>query len=196
MKQTNAEIQLTKIEAAFMTGIIGCLLFATWELGHLMADEWFKEWVQGSRFVRRRIILYGIAFGLSLPAIIGASLSVIKWGRFGQTVCRTLLWYGTILLISTIAIFVFDCLPEVFAGIGGAIIFMAAIYITQKRFFAKNRLKKLRLRKGQCMDCGEKLPEKASFCPFCNAQVGKKCTSCGRHVSLSYKFCPFCGQNQ
>ena len=41
-----------------------------------------------------------------------------KFGRFGQTINRAFLWYGIAYyyIISTIAIFVFDCLPEVFAG--------------------------------------------------------------------------------
>jgi hypothetical protein len=194
VSQSSAEIHLTKIEAIFMTGIVGCLLFATWELGHLMADEWFQNWVQANRFVRRRIILYGIAFGLALPAIMVAGVWVSKGSRFGQTVSRALLWYGTILLISTIAIFVFDCLPEVFAGFIGAIIFIVAIYFTQKKFFAKKRLAKLRLRKGQCAACGEKLPAKALYCPSCSIQVGKNCASCDAYISMSYKFCPSCGQ--
>ena len=193
---THAEVNLTKLEAAFMTGIIGCLLFATWELGHLMADDWFKEWVQSNAFVRRRVIRYGIAFGLSLPAIWSASLTATRGGRFAKTVCRALLWYGTILLISTIAIFVFDCLPEVFAGIGGAVMFMGAVYITQKKFFARKRLKKIRQRKGLCVACGEILPAEAMFCPHCKFQTGKRCERCQSYVSLSFKFCPSCGQSQ
>jgi hypothetical protein len=59
MQDTAEEIHLTKIESVFVFGIIGCLLFATWELAHLMVEEWFRDWVQVDLFTRKRVIYYG-----------------------------------------------------------------------------------------------------------------------------------------
>jgi len=58
MTTQDDDVQISKLEVIFMIGIIGCMLFATWDLGHLMADEWFAAWVAQNRFVYRRIILY------------------------------------------------------------------------------------------------------------------------------------------
>ena len=127
------DIQISKLDLVLMIGIIGCMLFATWELGHLMSDDWFRDWVNQNRFTNRRIILYGIAFSMAIASLITTTILTPKFGRFGHTVNRGFLWYGTLLLISTIAIFVFDCLPEVFAGFIGAGIFIASIYALQKK---------------------------------------------------------------
>ena len=43
MSEEDDQMQVSKIEVVFVVGIIGCMLFATWELAHLMADEWFRE---------------------------------------------------------------------------------------------------------------------------------------------------------
>jgi len=132
MQEMQEEIHLTKLETVLAVGIIGCMLFATWELAHLMADEWFKDWVNQGEFVRIRVIYYGIAFLMSGSAVFITSTFAFRFRRFGQTVSRAFLWYGVLLLISTIAIFVFDCLPEVFAGFMGAAIFIGAIFIVQR----------------------------------------------------------------
>jgi len=196
MSKENAEVQLTNLESIFVIGIIGCMLFATWELGHLMADRWFQAWVEQDRFVNRRIILYGIAFFMSITSIFITTKFAFKFGRFGQTVNRAFLWYGTLLLISTIAIFVFDCLPEVFAGFIGAGIFIFAIYIIQKRYFTKEQIIKNRLEKGKCFSCGATLPLTAFHCPNCGIQVGKKCYECNSFTKLMDKFCSNCGARQ
>jgi len=57
------------------------------------------------------------AFTMSIASVITTTSFTMKLGRFGNTINRAFLWYGTLLLISTIAIFVFDCLPEVFARV-------------------------------------------------------------------------------
>ena len=41
MTSHDDDVLISKLEVILMIGIIGCMLFATWELGHLMADEWF-----------------------------------------------------------------------------------------------------------------------------------------------------------
>jgi len=187
------DIRITKIEVILTIGVIGCALFATWELGHLMADDWLRSWINQDRFTNRRIILYGIAFLMSIASLVTTTALIPKLGRFGNTINRAFLWYGTLLLISTIAIFVFDCLPEVFAGFIGAGIFIAAIYILQRRFFTKERVVKIRLNKGQCPECGVSLPSQSFFCSGCGNEVGKKCPDCQGFTKLSDKYCSNCG---
>jgi hypothetical protein len=193
MQETSDEIQISKLEFIFCVGIVGCMLFATWELGHLMVDTWFKNWVHQNDFTNRRIILYGIAFLMSIPSIIITSYFSPQFGRFGTTVNRSFLWYGTLLLISTIAIFIFDCLPEVCAGFIGAGIFIVAIYILQKRFFTNERLIKIRLNKGICPGCEAMLHADAFFCSNCGREVGKKCPKCQGFMRVIDKHCPQCG---
>lgn len=194
MIEEKTEIQLTKLESIFVVGIIGCMLFATWELGHLLTDEWLNTWVMKNEFVNRRIILYSIAFFMSISSIFITSKFAFEFRRFGQTVNRAFLWYGTLLLISTIAIFVFDCLPEVFAGFIGAGVFIFAIYVLQKKYFTKERIIKNRLEKGKCFSCEAILPINSYYCPNCGIEVGKKCSECSSFTKLIDKFCSSCGQ--
>ncbi|MCD6408290.1 zinc ribbon domain-containing protein [bacterium] len=193
MSEERAEIQLTKLESIFVFGIIGCMLFATWELGHIMVHDWFRFWVAKNPFVNRRIILYGIAFFMSITSILVTTKYAFKSGRFGQTVNRAFLWYGTLLLISTIAIFVFDCMPEILAGFIGAGIFVFALYVLQKKYFTKERVIKNRLEKGKCFSCGTPLPPGSFYCPNCGVEVGRKCPKCNSYTRLMDKFCPTCG---
>ncbi|MBU1628284.1 zinc ribbon domain-containing protein [bacterium] len=193
MPESSEEIQISNLEFVFVVGIIGCMLFATWELGHLMADEWLRDWVRQNSFTNKRIILYGIAFLMAIPSIIITSFYSPKFGRFGATVNRAFLWYGTLLLISTIAIFVFDCLPEVCAGFIGAAIFITAIYILQKRFFTKDRVIRIRLNKGRCPGCEAILRTDAFFCSNCGREVGKKCPECQGFTRIKDKHCSHCG---
>lgn len=193
MTEASEEVQISKIELVFIIGIIGCMLFATWELGHLMADEWLRDWVNQDRFTNERIIRYGIAFLMASPAVIVTAWFSPKLGRFGATVSRAFLWYGTLLLISTIAIFVFDCLPEVFAGFIGAAIFITAIYVLQKRFFTRERVARIRLSRGRCPGCGANLRGEAFFCSNCGAEVGKQCPHCQGFTQVMDKHCSKCG---
>lgn len=196
MKQQSTELQLSKIESVFIVGIIGCLLLATWELCHLLADEYLYSWVITDRFTNKRIIYYGIAFIMSGASIFTTTKFALSQNRFSQTISRAFLWYGTLLLISTIAIFVFDCLPEVFAGITGALVFMASIYFMQKKFFNPKRIAKLRLSKGNCGNCGTTIKDKSFFCSSCGKEVGSKCSSCNEWNSLISNFCTSCGTAQ
>lgn len=194
MYQEKEEVQLTKIESVFVFGIIGCMLFATWELGHLMADEWFHNWVEVDSFVRRRLILYGIAFIMSIASVLFTIKYADNSRRFVQTINRAFLWYGTLLLISTIAIFVFDCLPEVFAGFIGAGVFIGAIYIIQKKYFTRERSIAKSIERGKCFSCGSALLPNAMHCSQCNEKVGQECDSCGAYTRINDKFCSQCGK--
>lgn len=186
-------IQISKLEIVLIIGIVGCMLFATWELGHLMVDKWYRAWVDQNRYVNERIIRYGIAFLMSITSVITTTSFTMKFGRFGNTINRAFLWYGTLLLISTIGIFVFDCLPEVFAGFIGAVVFITAIYILQRKYFTKERVARIRLTKGQCSKCGASLQPQSFFCSSCGSEVGEKCLNCGGFTKLIDKYCSNCG---
>lgn len=196
MTEDEPEVQLSKIESAFLVGIVGCLLLGTWELGHLMADDWFRSWVAVDSFVRRRLILYGLAFLMSSSSVLCTTRFAHRAGRFGRTAQRAFLWYGNLLLLSTIAIFVFDCLPEVLAGYLGAMVFLCAIYIVQRRFHTPERLKKTRLAKGQCFSCGASLLPPWTFCPACATRVGEACPACGGVTRVTDLCCPHCGRRR
>lgn len=187
------DVKVTRVETVLAVGIIGCLLFATWELGNLLVNDYLKWWVSKNPFTNKRIILYGIAFLMSIPSIVLTAGFSFRFGRFGNTVARAFLWYGTILLLSTIAIFVFDCLPEVFAGFAGAGVFVAAIYVLQRRYFTSERVARARLDKGQCPGCGHSLQSEALFCSRCGSGVGGRCPECGGYVRSSDLFCAGCG---
>jgi hypothetical protein len=193
MVTENEDIQISKLEVVLMVGIIGCMLFATWELANLMAEEWFYEWVKRDRFTNRRIILYGVASFMSVTSLITTTILTPKFGRFGNTVNRAFLWYGTLLLLSTIFVFVFDCLPEVFAGFMGAGVFIASIYVLQKRFFTKERVRRIRLSKGRCPKCGANLRPRSFFCSSCGSKVGTECPECKGFAKLMDRYCSTCG---
>ncbi|MEJ6951108.1 hypothetical protein [Natronospora cellulosivora (SeqCode)] len=189
------DVQLSKFERILAFGIIGCMLLATWELGRLLVDEWFYEWVRKDSFVRERIILYGISFIMSFGSVYFAVKYSDSSKRFIQTISRAFLWYGTILLISTIAIFVFDCLPEVVAGFIGAGVFMFAIYLIQKKYYTNERNINKSLEKGKCFSCGYTLIPSSLYCSQCNERVGIICRKCDTYARINDEYCSQCGHS-
>jgi len=128
-------LYVTKIETILILGIFGCLFFGAWELSHMMVDNWFASWVMRNEFVNKRLIYYGLASIFSIGSIILTLTVGIGEKRFGRIVSRAFLWFGVITLLVSISIFVFDCLPEICAGFLGAGLFIAALYLLQKRLF-------------------------------------------------------------
>ena len=189
------EIQLFKIEMAFIMGIVGCLLLATIELMNLMADDWFSEWVSENSFTNERIIRYGVAFSMAIAAVLVAVLCTPKFGRFGNTANRAFLWFGIILLLGSILTFLWDCLPEVIAGIIGAGIFVGSVYILQRRYYTPDRMAMMRVQRGECRDCGGRLSPGAYFCPDCGEAVGRKCPECKEFAKLTDHHCSHCGKS-
>ncbi|MFN2226467.1 MAG: zinc ribbon domain-containing protein [Anaerolineae bacterium] len=193
MDRQGEEVHLTKLETVLVVGVIGCLLFATWELTHLVADVWLREWVRADRYTHERIIRYGVGLSISITSLLGTTRYAFRFGRFGETVNRAFLWYGTLLLLSTIGWFLLDCLPEVFVGFLGAGLFIATIYVVQKRFFTRERIVRSRMDKGQCPICGVVLHEDSLFCAACGSQVGRRCTDCAAPARIMDRFCWCCG---
>jgi len=95
--------------------------------------------------------------------------------------------------MSTISIFVFDCLPEVAAGITGALIFTLVIYLLQKKYFNQERILKTRREKGQCPACGSGIHRDDHFCSNCGTEIEHLCPACGGHNLIYNRFCKECG---
>lgn len=190
------DYRISKLETALIVGIIGCLLLATWELMKMMSMDWLGDWVKKDDFTNRRIILYGIAFTFSITALLVAIKTINKESRFIFSINRALLWYGALLLISTIAVFVFDCLPEIAAGIIGAGVFAYAIYLLQKKYFSEERVIASRIEKSQCVQCGTNITHATNFCPSCGNDLKKECINCNAMISNTSKFCTECGESR
>jgi len=194
MKNELEEVHLTELESIFMLGIIGCMLFATWEMAQLLISGVFEEWVLQDEDTRKRIILYATSFSMSITAIAVSLKFVFSFRRFGQVINRSFMSYGAVLLIITIAIFIFDYMPKVFSGFAGAAVFTGAIFIVQRKYFTRERIIKSRLEKNKCYSCGENLEKEFMFCPACGVEVGKKCGKCSAHNKLTNVHCVNCGK--
>ncbi len=82
---------------------------------------------------------------------------------------------------------------ELFAGFIGTAIFITATYFLQKRFYTGARVKRIRLKKGQCPSCGTSLPPRSFYCSTCGEKVGSKCYGCDGFTKLNDKYCSNCG---
>ena len=45
-----------------------------------------------------------------------------------------------------------------------------------------------------CINCGQKLSDRAKFCPECGHKFVTACPKCGSELTLGAKFCPECGE--
>lgn len=72
---------------------------------------------------------------------------------------------------------------------------LALIYLFQKKLFSRERLMVKRISKGACQNCGTRLPENTSACPFCGFEQYKQCSSCGKPTYVFGKFCKECGHS-
>lgn len=70
------------------------------------------------------------------------------------------------------------------------------IYIFQKKLFSREKLIERRLTKGQCQECGKRLPAGSAACPFCGFVQFKPCRSCGRPTQVYGRYCRECGTQQ
>jgi hypothetical protein len=73
---------------------------------------------------------------------------------------------------------------------------LALIYLFQKKLFSRERLMVKRISKGECQNCGTRLPEKSSACPFCGFEQFKHCNNCDKPTYVFGKFCKECGHSQ
>ncbi len=73
------------------------------------------------------------------------------------------------------------------------ILFMLLIYIIQKKIFSREKLIQKRISKGQCLECGKKLPAGGRACPFCGFVQTAPCPSCGGQTFVYGSYCRECG---
>ena len=105
-----------------------------------------------------------------------------------------MLWYGALLLISASGMGAIEYLPEVAAGLFGAGVLIAAVYVLQQRYFTQEHILQRRLRNNDCPECGGDLRPEAHFCSQCGTRIGDECPECGGYVTLTDAYCAACGQ--
>jgi hypothetical protein len=70
------------------------------------------------------------------------------------------------------------------------------IYIFQKKLFSREKLIERRIAKGQCQECGRRLPPASPACPFCGFKQLAACKHCGKPTLVYGKHCRECGKAQ
>ncbi len=73
------------------------------------------------------------------------------------------------------------------------IVSLLLIYVIQKKLFNRDRLIERRISRGECLECGKKIPSNINACPFCGFKQNTTCTSCGEATYVYGKFCKSCG---
>ena len=76
-------------------------------------------------------------------------------------------------------------------AIGGSLVL---IYVVQTKLFAPVRLAARRIGRGQCQDCGQRLPPDSAACPQCGFLQFTPCRHCGQTTHVRGPFCRVCGQ--
>lgn len=68
------------------------------------------------------------------------------------------------------------------------------VYLVQKKIFSPENLRGQRMEKGQCCDCGRKMPAPGlRSCPYCGQAQYRTCTGCGQETYKAAKYCVQCG---
>ncbi len=68
------------------------------------------------------------------------------------------------------------------------------IYIFQKKLFSREKLMERRISKGECQQCGKRLPAGSQACPFCGFAQFKPCSNCSNLMHVHGKYCRECGK--
>lgn len=71
---------------------------------------------------------------------------------------------------------------------------MALIYLFQKKLFSRERLMQRRIARGECQDCGRRLPKGSRHCPACGAAQYRTCDHCSQPTLIHGRYCIACGQ--
>ena len=50
-------------------------------------------------------------------------------------------------------------------------------------------------REHTCSECGHKVSNDFSLCPFCRYPLKVECPECGKRVDSKFKSCPYCGED-
>jgi hypothetical protein len=73
------------------------------------------------------------------------------------------------------------------------ILALALIYLFQQRLFSYEKSLQKRIAKGQCQDCGSKLPAGCEACPHCGFHQFENCSSCDQPTYVHARYCIACG---
>jgi len=68
------------------------------------------------------------------------------------------------------------------------------IYIFQKKLFSRDKLIERRISKGDCQQCGKRLPAGSKACPFCGFPQFRTCPNCNQPMHAHGKYCKECGK--
>lgn len=68
------------------------------------------------------------------------------------------------------------------------------IYLFQKKLFSREKLMERRISKGECQQCGKRLPSGSPACPFCGFVQFKACSRCGKPMHVHGNYCRECGE--
>ena len=50
-------------------------------------------------------------------------------------------------------------------------------------------------REHMCSECGQKVSDDFTLCPFCRYPLKVECPECGKRVDSKFKSCPYCGED-
>jgi len=78
----------------------------------------------------------------------------------------------------------------------GILAALALIYFLQKKIFSHQRLMNKRISKGQCQQCGVRLPANNEVCHACGFQQFRPCRHCHNPTYVHSEYCIVCGENQ
>lgn len=70
---------------------------------------------------------------------------------------------------------------------------LAAVLLIQRRLFSRERLLEKRIAKGQCQQCGKRLPAGARACPSCGFGQYRTCPRCDGATPVHARHCTACG---
>lgn len=68
------------------------------------------------------------------------------------------------------------------------------IYLFQKKLFSREKLIERRISKGECQQCGKRLPSGSPACPFCGFAQYAACRHCQKLTHVHGSFCRECGK--
>lgn len=73
---------------------------------------------------------------------------------------------------------------------------LVLIYLFQKKLSSRERLFERRIARGECQQCGKRMPNGARACPYCGYLQFSPCPSCGNPKHTQSRHCWACGAGQ
>jgi len=197
---------LTLLEWILVICLIFFLIHTTFGLCHFLINHCLYKWFEENETFNTRIIYYGVAFGVSIAALlINAFFSDLRKAidyspnqafedrRFLATLLfRIIPIFGVTLFSASTIVFLFDCLPPLASGISGAIVFTLGIYAYQRFFCSREQVTRMCADQMRCRSCDARLKRGAEFCSACGEQVGKRCSKCSSPVHVEDSVCWKC----